>query len=192
MHGRTRVVALPLSISIVAASLALVAAGCGGSGTPSAQEQWAGSVCTQVLNWENQITKIASDAKDALSSPSAGLADTLKADAQDAVTATKQLATDLQNLPPAPGSNGQTVKELLNSFAADVSQIVDSLKASVDTLTSSSSVTDAVKTLAGAAGDASSVVAKGKSTLDSIEATASDLKQGFQDASQCQEVKKAS
>ena len=102
---------------------------------------------------------------------------------------TKQLATNLKALPPAPGANGQTAKQLLDAFGADVSQTVDELQADLNKLTAGSSASDAVQTLTGAAASVAAVVAKGKSTLESIQETAGDLKQGFQDAEACKDLK---
>jgi hypothetical protein len=178
------------ALSILAA--VFVAAGCGGSGTPSAEEQWANSVCTEVAGWQSQIEGLASQAKDELSSPQPGVIANLKAEAQKAVTATKQLATNFQNLQPAPGTNGQTAKELLNAFASDAKQTIDALKTDLDRLTASSSVGEAITTVSGAAANVSAVVAKGKSTLESVQETASNLKQGFQDAEACQDLQKSS
>jgi hypothetical protein len=178
-----------LPIATLGTAVALLAAGCGGGGTPSAQEQWANDVCTQVAAWQDQITRLGSDAKDDISSPQPGLIESLKAEGQEAVTATKQLGTNLQSLPLAPVDNGQTVKELLSTFASEVNQTVDALKKDLDTLTASSSAGDAIKTLTNAAASVSGVVAEGKSTLESIQETAGDLKQGFGDADACKDVR---
>jgi hypothetical protein len=144
-----------------------------------------------VASWQSQLQGLASQAKDELSSPQLGVIANLKAEAQKAVTATNQLATNFQNLQPAPGTNGQTAKEVLNAFASDAEQTIDALKTDLDRLTASSSVGEAITTLSGAAANVSAVVAKGKTTLDSVSETASNLKQGFKDAESCKDLQKS-
>jgi hypothetical protein len=182
----------PVLAAAVLAALVLAAAGCGGGGSPSAQEQWANDVCTRVADWQTQITSLANAAQDDISSPNAGLVASLKADAQKAVDATKQLGQNLKSLPPAPGANGQTAKSVLDSFASEVTRTVESLQSELNALTASASAGAVVQTLSGAAADVASVVAKGKSTLDSVQETAGDLKQGFQDAKACKDLQKSS
>jgi hypothetical protein len=179
-------------LAILAAALLLVAAACGGGGTPSAQEQWANDVCTKVADWQTQMTDLANSAKDDISSPNAGLIESLKADAQKAVDATKQLGQNLKSLPPAPGENGQTAKSVLDSFTSDVTRTVDSLQSDVSGLSSGASAGAAVQTLSGAAADIAAVVAKAKSTLESIQESAGDLKDGFQDAKSCKDLQNSS
>lgn len=183
----TTPVRILLPVSILAAVLAFVAAGCGG-GT-SAEEQWAGDVCTPVLNWQKQINQLITDAKSAVSSPDASTIDTLKSDAQKAVSATNTLKSDLKSLPPAPGENGQTAKETLTTFGNQVSTTVDSLKSSVDSLSSSSSVSEAATVLSGAVGQISSFGTQAQTTLNSVQETSGKLKSGFEDADSCKELR---
>lgn len=179
---------IPLPVSILAAALAFVAAGCGGGGT-SAEEQWAGDACTPVLNWQKQINQLVTDAKSAVSSPDASTIDTLKLDAQKAVSATNTLKSDLKSLPPAPGENGQTAKETLSTFGDQVSKTIDSLKSSVNSLSSSSSVSEAATVLSGAVGQISSFGTQAQTTLKSVQETSGKLKSGFEDADSCKELR---
>ena len=175
-------------LSILAAALALAGAGCGGT-NQSAEEQWANDVCTPMLNWNQQINQLYSDAKSAVSSPQPGTIDSLRTDAQKAVTATNQLKTDLGNLPPAPGESGQTAKDMLTSFASQMGQTVTALKSSVGGLSSSSTASQAATALAVAAGQLSTLTTQVKSTLSSVEQTSSKLRSGFEKASACKELK---
>jgi ABC-type transporter Mla subunit MlaD len=163
--------------------LALLASGCGSS--QSAQEKWANQVCEPIATWQNQIKELVSDAKAAVTSPSSGTIDTLKADAQKAVSATNTMTSDLRSLPPAPGSDGQTAKETVTTFASQMSQIVDSLKSNLSGVSSSTTATQAATALQAAAAQISSLLTQAKSTVSSLEATSSDLKSGFQDADSC-------
>ena len=59
-----------LAAAALVASLAFVAAGCGGS-SESAQEKWANDVCSPFVDWSNTMKQLANDAKSAIQSPSA-------------------------------------------------------------------------------------------------------------------------
>jgi hypothetical protein len=176
-------------VAVLTAALAFAAAGCGGS-SQSAQEKWANDVCTQFVNWSKQMNQLVNDAKSAVQSPSASSIDSLKTDAQQAVNATKDLETNLKNLPPAPGSNGQSAKDALTTYANQVNQAISSMQSSVNALSSSTSLSQAATQLSKAAGQLSTFSTQTQSALDSAQQTSSDLKKGFQDASACQELKK--
>ena len=79
MAATTRSVRFALALGTFASVLALVAAGCGGGGSASPQEQWANSVCSAVGDWADQIKGVASDVQDEIKSPSANLGSTVQA-----------------------------------------------------------------------------------------------------------------
>jgi hypothetical protein len=182
MRGR-----ILLPVSVLTLVLAFLAAGCGGG--QSAEEKWATDVCTPINDWNTQIRQLINDAKSAVSSPDATSIDRLKTDAQKAVSATKKMKTDLQDLPPAPGANGQTARQNITSFANQVSATVDKLKTSVSNLSSSTSVTQAATVLSSAAGQTSTFTTQAKSAVNSAEQTSSKLKSGFEDADSCKDLR---
>jgi hypothetical protein len=184
MSGPGRIL---LPVSMLTAVLALVAAGCGGG--QSAEEKWADDVCTPIQNWETQIRQLVDDAKAAVSSLDASTIDTLKTDAQKAVSATNTMKSDLRDLPPAPGDNGQTARETLTSFANQMSQTVSALKESVSKLSSSTSVSQATTVLSSAAGQISTLTTQAKSAVSTVEQMSSDLKSGFEDADSCKDLR---
>ena len=181
--GRTL---LPISM-LLTVVLAFAAAGCGGG--QSAEEQWADDVCTPVQDWSTQISQLHDDAKAAVSSPEASTIDTLKTDAQQAVSATNTMKSDLRNLPPAPGENGQTARETLTSFANQMSQTINAVKSSVSGLSSSSSASEAASVPAGASAQVSTLTAQAKSAIKTVEQMSSDLKSGFEDADSCKDLR---
>ncbi|HUK94242.1 MAG TPA: hypothetical protein VLU96_04220 [Gaiellaceae bacterium] len=177
-------------VSVLTIALAVAAAGCGGG--QSAQEKWANDVCTQIGNWQKQMTDLINGAKSAVQSPSAGTISTLQTDANQAASATKDLETNLKNVGPAPGSNGQTAEDTLNSFASSMSKTINALKTTVDNLSSSGSITQAATQLSSSAGQLSSLTSQTQAALNSVKQTSSDLKKGFEDASACKDLKKSS
>jgi gas vesicle protein len=174
-------------VTLVVAALAFAAAGCGGG--QSAEEKWANDVCTPLQNWQKQIRQLIDDAKSAVSSPDASTIDTLKTDAQKAVSATDTLKSDLNDLPPAPGDNGQTARQTLTSFANQMSQTVSALKENVSKLSSSTSASQAASVLSGAAGQISTLTTQAKSAVNTVEQLSSDLKSGFEDAGSCKNLR---
>jgi hypothetical protein len=175
-------------VAALTATLAFAAAGCGSS--ESAQEKWADDVCTQLLNWSTQMKQLVNDAKSAVQSPSATSIDTLKTDAQKAVNATKDLKTNLKNLPPAPASNGQSAKDSFTTYANQVSQAVSSTQTSAKALSSSTSLSQAATQLSKAAGQLSTFSTQMQNAINSAKQTSSALKKGFEDASSCKDLKK--
>jgi hypothetical protein len=176
-----------LALISLAAVLALVGTGCGGG--PSPQEQWADDVCTQIADWKEQIEDIVADVQTELESPGLDTLAVVRASVERGVVGTRQLATDLRALPAPPGENGETAKQVLDRAVDDVSASVDEVKAQADSLSESSSLSQAATTLASIAAEVSGVVEKAKSNLDSIGALASDLRDGFEDADSCQDLR---
>ena len=176
-------------VALITAALAVAAAGCGGS-SESAQEKWANDVCTPLLNWSKQISTLANDAKSAIQSPSTSTVNQLTSDAQQAADATKTLESDLKNLPPAPASNGQSLKDNFTKNANQVNQAISQLETSAKSLSSSGNLSQAATTLSTTAGQVSTFSSQMQSAIDTAKQSSSDLKKGFEDASSCQELKK--
>lgn len=112
--------------ALLAASLALVAAGCGGKSQPEATPtaDWANSVCGALVTWTTTIKSLGSSLK----------ANPTKAGVQDAVdqaeSATKTLSSSLKGLGKPDTQAGQQAKD-------DIGQLADELTADVDTIQSS-------------------------------------------------------
>lgn len=175
-----------LPVAALVAVLALLASGCGGS--QSAEEKWANQVCGPIATWQKQINQLVSDAKSAVTSPSSGTISALKADAQSAASATSTMKSDLQAVGPAPGSDGQTAKQTVTTFASQMSQIVDSLKGHLSSVSSSTSAGQALTALQAASAQISPLLTQAKSTVSSLEQTSGDLKSGFEDADSCKSL----
>ena len=184
MRGPGRIL---LPVSLLVAALAFAAAGCGGG--KSAEEKWAEDVCTPIQTWNEQIKQLVDNARSAVSSPDATTIDRLKADAQKAASATNTLKGDLQDLPPAPGDNGQTARQTITSFANQMSQTVSSLRSSVNSVASSSNASEAATALSSAAGQISTLTTQGKNAVNSVEQMSSKLKSGFEDADACKDLR---
>ena len=178
-----------LAVAALVASLAFAAAGCGGS-SESAQEKWANDVCSPFVDWSNTMKQLADDAKSAIQSPSANSVDQLTNDAQSAVDATKTLESDLKDLPPAPGADGQSVKDTFTNYASQVNQAIAQLQSSAKALSTSKDLGTAATALSAAAGQVSTFSTQTQNAINAAKQTSDDMKKGFEDASSCQELQK--
>jgi hypothetical protein len=168
------------------ASLSFLAAGCGGS-SQSAEEKWAGSVCSSVATWQDQIKKSTDNIKSQVQSPSVGMVGKIKGEVSSAVDATDKLASDLKANGP-PNTEGSTeAKQQLESFGTQLQTTATKARDSLDSLSGSTSLTELGQKLVPLAPELEALSSSAKSTLDSVSASGSKLKKGFQDASACKQ-----
>ena len=169
----------------VAAALSFLAAGCGSS--PSAEEKWAGSVCSSVADWQDQIKKSTDNIKAQVQSPSVGIGSKIKGEVSSAVDATDKLASDLKANGP-PNTEGSTeAKQDLEAFSTQLQTTATKAKTSLNSLSGSTSLSDLANKLGPLAPQLESLAASAKSTLNSVSASGKQLKQGFQNADSCKQ-----
>jgi hypothetical protein len=180
-----------LSAVVVSAALAFTAAGCGGGGA-SAEEKWAGSVCTDISNWKQQIQKEVNDAKATLQSPGAGTMNAIKTDVQQAADATNQLGSNLKSHGAPNTDAGTQAKQQLDALATQLQNTVNQAKEMITNLPQSATLSQSVSQLASLGPALQSLVTNTKTTLNSIQSSSSDLKKGFQDADSCKQLQRSS
>lgn len=177
-------------ISLVVASAALVAllvAGCGGSSSP--QETWANSVCEPLVQWNDQISAIGDDVNSELKSPSAETRANLTASVTKGQQATTTLVADLKAVGPPPGEHSAAAKDVVDGLTKSLQQSSAIVKTQVDALQSSASISQAITSLGEIAAQISGAVAQTQGAVDSLDAVASDLKDGFDKASSCKKLR---
>ena len=172
---------------VLSATLAILAAGCGG-GT-SAEEEWAGDVCTAVSGWQDQVEKSADDVSEQLQSPGAGTLAAIDAEIQEALDATEKLGDDLQDLEPPDTEAGDQAKQELDALALQLDSTVTKTKETVDGLPEGASVSQVLETLAPLAPSLQSLAVSVSSTLESVQERGSDLKEGFDKADSCEKYR---
>jgi uncharacterized phage infection (PIP) family protein YhgE len=155
--------------------LGLIAAGCGGGA--SSQEKWADSVCTDITTWQSQIKKSTNDVKAELQSPESGALTSVRTDIQEAVDATKQLATNLKSLDPPGGDAGAKAQQQL-STAAQAKQTVASVPAGA-------TASETLRTLAPLALALQSLAVDTSTAIQSLKASGGKIKEGFDSADSC-------
>ena len=171
------------STAVMAATLSFLAAGCGSSA--SAEEKWADSVCTSVGNWQDKVKKSADDIKSKLQSPSVGVAAAIKEDVRSAVDATKGLVSDLKSNGPPNTEGSAEAKQQLDTFATQLQTSATKTGDALDSLSGSASLSELGAKLAPLAPQLEVLAASAKSTVNSLSASGTKLKEGFQDADSC-------
>jgi hypothetical protein len=147
------------AFALLVASLALVAAGCGGDDEASADPTaaWAEGFCTAITTWTDSIT----EATDELRSLSSLNRESFEQAAEDIRTATTDFGDDLRALGSPETESGEEAKQAIDDFATtldddsadietaiqDVSGITDIPGAVQDITTSLSSMNAAFSTM---------------------------------------------
>ncbi len=113
------------------ASLAFVAAGCGGSNDSSEASttvEWADGYCTAITSWKDELEQIGAQFTDLSSLSQQGLDEA----ANDVRKANETLIDDLKSLGAPDTESGQEVRNAIDEFAttadADLSEIEDTVE----------------------------------------------------------------
>jgi hypothetical protein len=141
-------------------------------------------------DWATQMQAYSDDVRAAISSPSTDSITTIQTTIQKGASATNKLADDLKALGPAPTSNGQTVSSELDSFAAQIEQTVTEVQNQAKSIQSGASATEIATAIGAIASGVSAAVAQGKSTFESLQETDGELKDAFDTADSCKQLRK--
>ena len=167
----------------------LVVAGCGGS-SPSASEQWAGSVCSTMDTWATQMQGYANDVQSAITSPSADSITTIQSTIAKGADATNQMTASLKSLGPAPSSSGQSATTSLNSLTAQLQQTATTVQTQAQGLKSTSDPTTLASTLGTMATEVATAVSKAKTTFQQLRSQSSELNDAFDNTDSCKQLQK--
>jgi hypothetical protein len=167
--------------------LAVVAAGCGGG--KSAEEKWAGSVCTDISNWKGDVQQNANNVRDKLKSPQEGTVAAIDAEIQKAVTATGDLGTNLKSLEPPNSDQGKQAKQQLDAFSSQVETTGENAKQTVDSVPADATASETVQKLAPLASDLKDLSVQTSKTLESVKSSGDKIKEGFEKADSCKQLK---
>jgi ABC-type transporter Mla subunit MlaD len=176
----------PAAIAAFALAVGVALAGCGGSTSP--QEKWASSVCTSISTWQQKVNKVTSDAADALAQPGA-----TRADVDDAVNAgidsTQTLIDDLKQLGPPDTANGAQAQQQVDAFLAQAKEALAGVKRALTTIPPNAKLTTIVTQLSGQAASLQQTIARGTNLVASLVAMGGDLKDGFESADSCKNLR---
>lgn len=163
-----------------------VAAGCGGS---SPEEKWASSVCSDIGDWKSQVQQSSDDVRAQLQSPKAGTLASIDAEVRTAVDATKQLATDLKSTNPPDTDAGTQAKQQIDSLSSQLDTTVAKAEQTLDSVPQGAGLTETAQKLAPLIPDLSSLLVSTSSTLSAVQASATEIKDGFEKADSCKQFR---
>jgi septal ring factor EnvC (AmiA/AmiB activator) len=172
-----------LGIAVLAATLALAAAGCGGDSSEA--EQWANSVCSTVSDWQGKIEQAAQDVQTELQSPDLNTVAAIETQIQTAVTATQTLSTDLKAIGAPDIDSGTQAKQQVDALASQLQAAVNIAKNTVDALPENANLNQLAQKLLPLAPAIQSLATSTSNTVKAIQTSGDELKQGFEDADSC-------
>ncbi len=167
--------------------LLLAFAGCGGGGT-SAEEAWAEDICSSVSTWQTEVESIARNAADAITEPGATAAD-VEAAVESGLDATRTLVDQLQASVPPDTPEGAEAEQALEAFLDDVQGSDDEVRTALADLPEGAGLSEIVATLSGLAANLQQTVESGRTLVTDIQELGSALKDGFENADSCQELR---
>jgi hypothetical protein len=169
--------------------LALVTAGCGGGGGTSADEEaWASDVCASIASWRTQVETIATDAAQAVTRPGA-TRDTVEGAIDDGVEATETLLEDLRGAVPPDTSEGDDAKAAVDAFLDDVSSANTEVKTALADLPDTAGLAQVVAALSGLATTLQATVESGRTLVTELTDLGGAMKDAFENADSCQELR---
>ena len=176
-----RVLALPAVCFLL--MLSVLAAGCGGNDTSSA-ESWADDVCTELDTW---ATSVSTTIRNVMAQGAGVSRADLRAAANQASTATSDLVDGLKGIGPPDTDSGDQAQQQLNQLSDQLRQDADNVRGLVE---------QAPSTLSGLVTTAQSVLVQigtaadqVKSTLASLEQLGGDLKSGIEQSNACSDLR---
>jgi chromosome segregation ATPase len=167
----------------VAATLVVGGAACGGEA--SAEEEWADSVCTDVGAWQDQLQQAEDDIRTALESPGAETLGAIDTAIREAVDATRDLSNDLNALEAPNTESGAQAKQELDDLSTQLESLATQTREALDRVAEAADPAQALEDLAALVPELQAAVTAASTTLETIQASGSDLQEGFEDAGSC-------
>jgi septal ring factor EnvC (AmiA/AmiB activator) len=175
------------AILVLSGALAILAGGCGGDA--SAEEEWAGDVCSAVSDWQDQVEQTADDVREALKSPGAGTLAAIDAEVREIIDATDQLGDDLRELEPPDTEAGDQAKQELETLAVQLEATATNMKETFDNLPEDAGIAELADALEPLIPTIQSLVASASNTFTAVKESGSELKEGFDNADSCKQFR---
>ena len=152
----------------------------------SAEEEWAGDVCTAVSGWQDQVEQSTNRAREALESPGAGTLAAIEAEVREIIDATDELVNDLRGLEPPDSDAGEQAKQELDTFASQLETTATNTKETFDNLPEDAGITELAQALEPLLPSIQSLVTSASSTFTAVKESGSELEEGFDQADSCE------
>jgi chromosome segregation ATPase len=168
---------------VAVATLVVGSAACGGE--PTAEEEWADSVCTDVGAWQDELQQAEDDIRAALQSPGAETLGAIDTAVRQAIDATRELSADVEALEAPDTESGAQAKQQLDDLATQLESLATQAREALDRVAQAADPLQALEDLAALAPELQSAVTAASTTLEAVQASGSDLEQGFEAADSC-------
>lgn len=179
-----RVRPLLAALAALAASLALVAASCGGDDSDAAATvDWANDFCTAVTDWTSALGTIG----ESLGDPSALNEDALRDAVEDVNAATEELVEDVRALGRPDTESGDEIESTIDSFA----DAVEAEKEEVEqALEDAEGITGAVSAATSISASVQAMGTEFQTAFERLEDLDPDgeLEDAFEQADACEEI----
>lgn len=169
--------------ALVAAVLTLLAAGCGKSSDTKANEAYAGSVCSAVGSWKQQIQSIGASL-----SGGGFTKESIQAALTKAESATKTMVTQIEAVPPPNTSEGKAAKQQLDQLTTDVKSTVEAAKSAGAQLQGNASASSIATAVAALAPQVKSLASEAKSAFDTLKNAGGSLGSAFKNTEACKNL----
>lgn len=170
--------------AVVLASLAIVAAGCGGSddeADPTAA--WASGFCTAVISWTDSMQDVTSQFTDTSNLSADGLRDA----AGDAKSATQQLGDDLRALGAPDTESGEEIRSSLDSLSTTLESQADDIESTVEGVSGLTDLPSAITTVSTSLSAMGSAITATLQTIDAAD-VGGELETAFNDSPECADI----
>ncbi len=178
-----------IGIGIAAIVIAAVAMRLSDDGPPTTEE-WAGSVCTSLSDWQESITSLADTGGEPLT------ADSLRDKLGDASDATSDLVSQLRDLGPPDIESGDELEQQLDASTDELESSFESVKASAEDVADAPD--EFLQQLAALSSDFAALQTAISGTVttlqnaDVTESSKAELQQAFTDAPSCESLRSES
>jgi hypothetical protein len=168
---------------LVAAVLALLAAGCGKSSDTKANETYADNVCSAVGTWKEQIQSIGT------SLTSGGFTkDSIQAALTKAESDTKTMVSQIKAVPPPDTSEGKAAKQQLDQLTTDLNSAVAAAKSAAGQLQENATAASIATAVAALAPQVKSLASEAKSAFDTLKSAGGSLSSAFKNTDSCKNL----
>jgi hypothetical protein len=168
---------------LVAAVLALLAAGCGKSSDTKANEAYADNVCSAVGTWKEQIQSIGT------SLTSGGFTkDSIQAALTKAESDTKTMVSQIKAVPPPDTSEGKAAKQQLDQLTTDLNSTVAAAKSAAGQLQENATAASIATAVAALAPQVKSLASEAKSAFDTLKSAGGSLSSAFKNTDSCKNL----
>ena len=169
--------------------LVVVAAGCGGgSESSAAEEAWADEICSSIATWRAEVETIATDAADAITQPGA-TRDDVETAVDSGLDATTQLVDDLRAAVPPDTPEGEEADAAVDAFLDNVQASDDEVRTALADLPDDAGLSQTVAALSGLATSIQTTIESGRTLVTELTELGGALKDAFENADSCQELR---